>query len=122
VSYIGQDGNTYKSKNDTLASQYELSLQSKIAETADGVEVDGEVMNNVPVAQSSGIFYDLLPSHSDIIEGSVNVYVDATGDINKNSVALSPSQFELINDSAYDNYNDSGKKLIIIKINAPCNV
>lgn len=75
--------------------------------------------NNVPVAQQSGIFYDLLPSHSDIIEGSVNVYVDAGGDVNANTTALPPSSFEVLD--RIDDYNGSGKKLLVIKITAPCN-
>lgn len=119
-TYItGQDGKTYRSRNDTLAGQYELAWQSKIAETADGVEVNGTLANNVPVAQQSGIFYDLLPSHSDIIEGSVNVYVDAGGDVNANTTALPPSSFEVLD--RIDDYNGSGKKLLVIKITAPCN-
>ena len=119
-TYItGQDGKTYRSRNDTLAGQYELAWQSKIAETADGVEVNGTFANNVPVAQQSGIFYDLLPSHSDIIEGSVNVYVDAGGDVNANTTALPPSSFEVLD--RIDDYNGSGKKLLVIKITAPCN-
>ena len=83
TSYKGQDGKTYKSRNDTLVGQYELAWQTKVSEVADGVEVNGSIMNNVPVTQQSGIFYDLLPSYSDIIEGSVNVYVDASGDVNE---------------------------------------
>lgn len=119
-TYItGQDGKTYRSRNDTLAGQYELAWQSKIAETADGVEVNGRLENNVPVAQQSGIFYDLLPSHSDIIEGSVNVYVDASKDVDANTTALPPSSFEVLD--RIDDYNGSGKKLLVIKINAPCN-
>ena len=119
-TYItGQDGKTYRSRNDTLAGQYELAWQSKIAETADGVEVNGTLANNVPVAQQSGIFYDLLPSHSDIIEGSVNVYVDASGDVNEGTTALPPSSFEVLD--RIDDYHGSGKKLLVIKINAPCN-
>ena len=116
----GQDGNIYKSKNDTLAGEYELAWQTKISETADGVEVNGSIQNNVPVPQQSGIFYDLLPSHSDIIEDSVNVYIDASGDVNENTPSLSPASFEVLD--RIDDYNGSGKKLLIIKINAPCDV
>ena len=119
TNITGQDGKTYRSRNDTLAGQYELAWQSKVSETADGVEVNGALANNVPVAQQSGIFYDLLPAHSDIIEGSVNVYVDASGDVNAGTAALPPSSFEVLD--RIDDYNGSGKKLLVIKINAPCN-
>ena len=73
----------------------------------------------MPVKQQSGIFYDLLPSHSDIIEGSVNVYTDVYGDVDANTAALPPSSFEVLD--RIDDYNGSGKKLLVIRINAPCN-
>lgn len=120
VTIKGQDGKTYRSMNDTLLSQYQLAWQSKIAETANGVEVNGQIKNNVPVRQESGIFYDLLPSHCDIIEGSVNVYIDANRDVGTTTKALSPSAFEVLD--RIDNYHGSGKKLLVVKINAPCDV
>ena len=119
-SVKGQDGKVYSSRNDTLAGEYELVWQTKVAETADGVEIAGRISNNVPVPQRSGVFYDLLPSHSDIIEGSVNVYIDAGGDASVNTKALAPSSFEVL--PRIDDYNGSGKKMLIIKINAPCNI
>ena len=120
ITFKGQDGKIYQSINDTLSGQYELAWQSRIAETANGIEVNGEIKNNVPVEQSSGIFYDLLPAHCDIIEDSVNVYIDSDGDVNENTPPLSPSAFEV--QPRIDNYHGSGKKLLKIIINAPCNV
>ncbi|MBQ8961056.1 MAG: BspA family leucine-rich repeat surface protein [Ruminococcus sp.] len=116
----GQDGNTYKSRNDTLNDRYELVWQSRIYETANGVEVNGTIQNNIPVPQRSGIFYDLLPAHSDIIEGSVNVYVDGPANVNQTTKSLPPSSFEVLD--RIDNYNGSGRKLLVIKINEPCSV
>ncbi|MBR4224260.1 MAG: BspA family leucine-rich repeat surface protein [Oscillospiraceae bacterium] len=118
VTIRGQDGNIYKSRNDTLMNQYELAWQVKANETANGVEVNGTISNDVPVRQESGIFYDLLPAHCDIIEGSVNVYKDLDGDAKADSKPLPPSSFEVLD--RIDNYNGSGKKLLIIKINEPC--
>lgn len=119
-SVKGRDGKVYSSRNDTLAGEYELVWQTKVAETADGVEIGGRISNNVPVPQRSGVFYDLLPAHSDIIEGSVNVFVDNFDDASVNSTPLAPSSFEVL--PRIDNYNGSGKKLMVIKINAPCNI
>lgn len=119
-TYItGQDGKVYRSSNDTLIGQYQLAWQTTVKETADGIEVNGSLANGVPVAQQSGVFYDLLPSHSDIIEGSVNVYVDAAGDVGQNTTPLPSSSFKVY--ERKDNYNGSGKKLLKIEINAPCN-
>ncbi|MBP1536459.1 MAG: BspA family leucine-rich repeat surface protein [Ruminococcus sp.] len=119
-SVKGRDGKVYSSRNDTLEGEYELVWQTKVAETADGVEIGGRISNNVPVPQRSGVFYDLLPAHSDIIEGSVNVFVDNFDDASVNSTPLAPSSFEVL--PRIDNYNGSGKKLMVIKINAPCNI
>lgn len=119
-SYIGQDGNEYKSTNDTFLGQYRLRWQVKLSETANGMVPEGGTVpqDNVPVPQESGIFYDLLPAHSDIIEGSVNVYVDLDSDATTGSTALSPASFEVLD--RIDNWAGSGQKLLIIKINSPC--
>lgn len=109
TAVTGQDGQLYQSQNDTLHGYYQLVWQVNVKETAN---------DSLPVKQQSGIFYDLLPSHSDIVEGSVNVYLDANGDVNENTPSLSPASFEVL--PRIDNYHDSGKKLFTLKINAPC--
>lgn len=118
VTVKGQDGKTYKSSNDTLNNQYVLAWQINVSETANGVEVNGQILDNQPVAQQSGTFYDLLPAHCDIIEGSVNVYADLSGDPTVDSKPLSPTQFTVY--PREDDYDGSGKKLLRIDINAPC--
>ncbi|MBR1763765.1 MAG: BspA family leucine-rich repeat surface protein [Ruminococcus sp.] len=120
-SIRGRDNKVYRSHNDTLNGHYEQAWKVSVSETADGVEVDGVLASNVPVVQQSGIFYDLLPAHSEVIPGSVNVYVDTNKDaINEKTASLPPTDFEIINSPEYDNYNGSGKKLLVIKINVPC--
>ena len=118
TEYIGKDGSVYKSENDTLLGQYRLTWQTTVSETANGIYVNNVLVPNAPISQDSGIFYDLLPSHCDIIEGSVNVYADLDKDISKGASPLSPSAFEVLD--RIDNYNGSGKKLLIIKIKQPC--
>ena len=49
----------------------------------------------------------------------MNVYVDASSDVDAGTTALPPSSFEVLD--RIDDYNGSGKKLLVIKINAPCN-
>ena len=109
-SYRGQDGKIYKSSNDTLNGYYQLAWKTTVKEWVVG--------DNTPVKQESGVIYDLLPSHCDIIEGSVNVYADAGDDVSIKTTPLSPSEFHVL--ERQDNYNDTGKKLLTIEINEPC--
>ncbi len=120
TSFTGRDGNVYKSMNDPLHSQYQLAWRIDVSETASGIEdANGQIGTNVPVAQQSGVFYDLLPTNSDIIEGSVNVYVDLDGEVGVGAPqALAPSEFEVL--PREDDHAGSGKKLLTIKVNAPC--
>ena len=119
TSYIGQDGNVYKSENDTLLGQYRLAWMTTMSELADGVEKpDGTIDNNVPVTQQSGVFYDLLPEHCDILEDSINVYCNAGTNINTSTASLPSSSFRLR--EKINNYNNSGRKLVVIEIDAPC--
>ena len=119
TSYTGQDGNVYRSENDLMLGQYRLAWLTTISELADGVEnADGSISNDVPVTQQSGIFYDLLPMHCDILEDSVNVYCDKGTSINEGTESLPPSSFKVLD--RINNYNNSGRKLLVIEIYEPC--
>ena len=109
---IGKDGESYRTINDTLHRQYIVTWKTKIQELYSG-SINGVAVNNVPVEQQSGVFYDLLPLHSDVIEGSVNVFVDG------NNEPLPVSSFKVY--PREDDFNGSGQKMMKVEIYAPCN-
>ncbi len=106
-TYTGRDGNVYGTKNDVLNREYTVGWTTKIYETATGLDGTDTAKG---VRQESGKIYDLLPAHSDIIEGSVAVYADGK--------ALPSSSYTI--HPRISNYNDSERKLLVIDINAPC--
>ncbi|MBQ8965501.1 SpaA isopeptide-forming pilin-related protein [Ruminococcus sp.] len=107
----GKDGESYKTINDTLNRQYIVTWETKVQELYSGA-IDGVTVNNVPVEQQSGVFYDLLPLYSDVIEGSVNVYID------DKSTPLPSSSFKVL--PREDDHAGSGQKLMTVEIYAPC--
>ena len=96
----GKDGNSYKTGNDSLNRQYTVAWKTDVYEQMD----DG-----TRVPQQSGIFYDLLPEHSEIIRDSINIYIDGKA---------VPSAISYID--TVDNYNGSNQTLLIIKVDAEC--
>ncbi len=106
-TYIGRDGNTYGTKNDVINRLYTVGWATRIYETAQGLDGTESTKN---VRQASGKVYDLLPAHSDIVEGSVMVYADGKP-LPSSSYTIHPR---------ISNYNDSERKLLTIDINAPC--
>ena len=111
AAITGKDGESYRTINDTLNRQYIVTWETKVGELYSG-SIDGVAVNNVPVEQQSGVFYDLLPLHSDIIEGSVNVYIDDS------SAPLPASSFKVL--PREENHAGSGQKLMKVEIYAPC--
>lgn len=107
----GKDGESYKTINDTLNRQYIVTWETKVQELYSGA-IDGVTVNNVPVEQQSGVFYDLLPLYSDVIEGSVNVYID------DEPTPLPSSSFRVL--PREDDHAGSGQKLMTVEIYAPC--
>ena len=107
----GKDGESYKTINDTLNRQYIVTWETKVQELYSGA-IDGVTVNNVPVEQQSGVFYDLLPLYSDVIEGSVNVYID------DKPTPLPSSSFRVL--PREDDHAGSGQKLMTVEIYAPC--
>ncbi len=107
----GKDGESYRTINDTLNRQYIVTWETKVSELYSG-SIDGVAVNNVPVEQRSGVFYDLLPLHSDIIEGSVNVYIDDS------SAPLPASSFKVL--PREEDHAGSGQKLMKVEVYAPC--
>lgn len=108
---IGKDGEAYRTINDSLNRQYIVTWETKVQELYSGA-IDGVAVNNVPVEQSSGVFYDLMPLYSDVIEGSVNVYID------DKSTPLPSSSFRVL--PREDDHAGSGQKLMTVEIYAPC--
>ncbi len=114
----GNDGKQYSSGNDTLNQQYTVAWKTEVSETVTG---QGGNSNTEYVRQESGTFYDLLPAHCDIIPKSLTVTAynyDSSGRVVEK--VLPPASYTVY--PRIDNYDESGKKLLKVEINSPCDV
>jgi len=89
--------------NDVINHAYTITWSGRAEETAQNAE--GEVTK---VAQTSGVFYDLVPRGGEFVNGSVSAFADG--------VELTDGEFTV---TAVEPYKDSGRTLVIIRINVP---
>ncbi|MBO4537595.1 MAG: hypothetical protein J5694_01850, partial [Erysipelotrichaceae bacterium] len=104
---IVRDGHLTKDllsyKNDKILQQ--LSIDYRVTAYEDFINVNGR---REYVHQDSGIFYDLLPEGAAYEYDSVEAYADGE--------KLNEGEYEVI---YHDNYNDTGRAMLIVKFYVP---